>query len=128
VKGVLKDRVVVIVDDSIVRGTTSKKLIRLIREAGPKEIHFRVTAPPIQYPCHYGMDFPSREELIANQCNGDIEKIRQELGVDSLSYLSIEKLLESVPTANGEGYCTACFTGLYPVAIDPVGTKDENDI
>jgi amidophosphoribosyltransferase len=128
VKGVLKDRVVVIVDDSIVRGTTSKKLIRLIREAGPKEIHFRVTSPPIKYPCYYGMDFPNREELIANQCNGDIETIRKELGVDSLSYLSIEQLLESVPTANGEGYCTACFSGLYPITIDPVGTKDENDI
>ncbi len=128
VKGVLKDRIVVIIDDSIVRGTTSKKLIQLIREADPKEIHFRVTAPPIKYPCHYGMDFPSKEELIANQCNGDVEKIRQELGVDTLSYLSIENLLESVPTANGEGYCTACFSGSYPVAIDPVGAKDENDV
>jgi amidophosphoribosyltransferase len=128
VKGVLKDRVVVVIDDSIVRGTTSKKLIQLIREAEPKEIHFRVTAPPIKYPCHYGMDFPSKEELIANQCDGDIEKIRQELGVDSLAYLSIEKLLESVPIAKGEGYCTACFSGIYPVAIEPVGVKDENDV
>ncbi len=128
VKGVLKDRVVVIIDDSIVRGTTSKKLIQLIREAEPKEIHFRVTAPPIKYPCQYGMDFPSREELIANQCGGDVEKIRQELGVDSLAYLTIEKLLESVPTENGEGYCTACFSGFYPVAVEPVGAKDENDV
>lgn len=128
VKGVLKDRVVVIIDDSIVRGTTSKKLIQLIREAEPKAIHFRVTSPPIKYPCHYGMDFPSKEELIANQCDGDIEKIRRELGVDSLAYLTLEKLLDSVPTGGGQGYCTACFSGFYPVPIEPAGTKDENDV
>ncbi len=118
VKGVLKDRVVVIVDDSIVRGTTSKQLVQLIRSAGPKEVHFRVTAPPIKFPCHYGMDFPTPEELIANQCGGDIEAIRQELGVDSLGYLTIDELLASAPQENGEHYCTACFSGRYPIAID----------
>ncbi len=128
VKGVLKDRTVVIIDDSIVRGTTSKKLVKLIREAGPKSIHFRITSPPIKFPCYYGMDFPSREELIANQCGGDVEKIRQELGVETLAYLSIQKLLESVPVEEGKGYCTACFSGEYPISIDSVGSKDENDI
>jgi len=127
VRGVLKDRVVVIVDDSIVRGTTSKQLVKLIREAEPREIHFRVSSPPIKFPCHYGMDFPSREELIANRLDQDIEAIRQELGVDSLAYLSMEKLLESVPHENGSNYCTACFSGHYPVEIDREISKDAHD-
>ncbi len=127
VKGVLKDRVVVIVDDSIVRGTTSKQLVQLIRSAGPKEVHFRVTAPPIKFPCHYGMDFPTPEELIANQCGGDIEAIRQELGVDSLGYLTIDELLASAPQENGAHYCTACFSGRYPIAIDTHQSKEEHE-
>jgi len=127
VKGVLKDRVVVIVDDSIVRGTTSKQLVKLIREAEPREIHFRVSSPPIKFPCHYGMDFPSREELIANRLDQDIEAIRQELGVDSLAYLSLDKLLESVPHESGSNYCTACFSGQYPVPIDREVSKDAHD-
>ncbi len=128
VKGVLKDRVVVIVDDSIVRGTTSKQLVQLVRQAGAKEVHFRVTSPPIRFPCHYGMDFPSQSELIANQCGGDVEKIRRELGVDSLGYLPIEGLLESAPHENGENYCTACFSGDYPVEIDTGHSKNENEM
>ncbi|MEK7670298.1 MAG: phosphoribosyltransferase family protein, partial [Bacteroidota bacterium] len=127
VKGVLKGKKVVIVDDSIVRGTTSKQLVKLIREAEPKEIHFRVTSPPIRHPCHYGMDFPSREELIANKHNGNSDKIGKELGVDSLRYLSIEKLLEAAPKKNGAHYCTACFTGEYPVSIDTHASKNAND-
>jgi amidophosphoribosyltransferase len=127
VKGVIKGRTVVIVDDSIVRGTTSKQLVRLIREAEPKEIHFRVTSPPIKFPCHYGMDFPSREELIANRCDSDVEKIRQELQVDTLSYLSMQNLLEAAPSGNGAHYCTACFSGDYPIPIDRETSKDAND-
>lgn len=127
VKGVLKGKKVVIVDDSIVRGTTSKQLVKLVKEAGPKEVHFRVTSPPIRHPCHYGMDFPSREELIANRFNGNADKIGEELGVDSLQYLSIEKLLEAVPGKNGAHYCTACFTGEYPVSIDTHASKNAND-
>ncbi|MEK7748951.1 MAG: amidophosphoribosyltransferase [Bacteroidota bacterium] len=127
VKGVLKGKKVVIVDDSIVRGTTSKQLVKLIREAEPKEIHFRVTSPPIRHPCHYGMDFPSREELIANKHNGNADKIGKELGVDSLRYLSIEKLLEAAPKKDGAHYCTACFTGEYPVSIDTHASKNAND-
>ncbi|MBI3587415.1 MAG: amidophosphoribosyltransferase [Ignavibacteriales bacterium] len=127
VKGVIKGRKVVIVDDSIVRGTTSKQLVKLIREAEPKEIHFRVTSPPIKFPCHYGMDFPSKEELIANRCNSNIDEIAKELGVDSLAYLSMDKLLEAAPNGNGTHYCTACFSGNYPVAIDKELTKDAND-
>jgi len=127
VKGVLKDKVVVIVDDSIVRGTTSKQLVQLIRQAKPKEVHFRVTAPPIRFPCHYGMDFPTQRELIADQLNGDVKKIGEELGVDSLEYLELKDLLDSVPHENGANYCTACFSGTYPVPIDSNQTKDENE-
>jgi amidophosphoribosyltransferase len=127
VKGVIKGRKVVIVDDSIVRGTTSRQLVRLIREAEPKEIHFRVTSPPIKHPCHYGMDFPSNAELIANRCDSDVEKIRHELGVDSLAYLSMEKLLEAAPSDHGAQYCTACFSGTYPVPFDRETTKDVNE-
>jgi amidophosphoribosyltransferase len=128
VRGVLKDKVVVVVDDSIVRGTTSKQLVKLIREAGPKEVHFRVTSPPIRFPCYYGMDFPEPNELIANRCDGDINKIKEELGVDSLAYLSLDGLLKSVPKENGEWYCTACFNGEYPVAIDKDAKKEEHEI
>jgi len=127
VKGVLKDKVVVIVDDSIVRGTTSRQLVQLVKQAGPKEVHFRVTSPPIKYPCHYGMDFPTPKELIANQLDGDIEKIGQSLGVDSLSYLSIEDLLDCAPQENGENYCTACFSGEYPLKVETSQSKEENE-
>jgi amidophosphoribosyltransferase len=127
VRGVLRDKVVVIVDDSIVRGTTSKQLVKLIRDAGAREIHFRVTSPPVRFPCHYGMDFPSSEELIANVSGGDIGKIRDELGVDSLGYLSLEQLEASVPRDKGQEYCTACFSGRYPTAIEENGSKNEND-
>ncbi len=127
VRGVIEGKRVVIVDDSIVRGTTSKQLVKLIRNAGAREIHFRVTSPPIRYPCHYGMDFPSPEELIANWCDGDVEKIRKEIGVDSLGYLSLDKLLDSVPERRGDLYCTACFSGRYPTAVDNGGAKDENE-
>jgi amidophosphoribosyltransferase len=127
VKGVLKDKVVVVVDDSVVRGTTSKQLIQLIRAAGPKEVHFRVTSPPIMHPCQYGMDFPTPQELIANRCGGSIEAIGKELGVDSMGYLTIEEMLASAPHENGENYCTACFSGDYPVEIDLGQSKTELD-
>ena len=127
VRGVLKDKVVVIVDDSIVRGTTSKQLVQLVKQAGPKEVHFRVTSPPIKHPCHYGMDFPTADELIANQCGGDVRRIERELGVDTLEYLSLEKMLESVPQEGGADYCTACFSGRYPVPVDTAQSKEENE-
>jgi amidophosphoribosyltransferase len=131
VKSVLKDRIVVIVDDSIVRGTTAKMLVKLVREAGPKEIHLRITSPPIISPCHYGMDFPSKDELIANQCGNNLTKIKEYLDVDSVEYLSLEKLHDSVPqglTANGDkiGYCDACFSGNYPIEIEEI-EKSEFD-
>jgi len=122
VKGVIEHRPIVVIDDSIVRGTTSKSLIKLIREAKPKALHMRITSPPIKFPCYYGMDFPSREELIANDYKNE-EEIGKAIGVDTLHYLSMKKLLESVPHEPGIGYCTACFDGNYPVEIDEHTTK-----
>ncbi|MFP4543781.1 MAG: amidophosphoribosyltransferase [Candidatus Kapaibacterium sp.] len=122
VKGVIENRNVVVVDDSIVRGTTSKSLIKLIKEANPREIHMRITSPPIKFPCHYGMDFPSREELIANYYENE-QQIGDAIGVMSLHYLSKEKLMESVPHEEGVGYCTACFTGDYPIEIEKNSDK-----
>lgn len=130
VKGVINGRKLVIVDDSIVRGTTSKLLVDLIKKAGPEEIHLKITSPPIISPCFYGMDFPSSDELIANQHNQNVEDIRKELGVTSLAYLSTENLLSSVPFNNEKtDYCTACFTKNYPIPIEGLEEmkKDEFD-
>ncbi len=118
VKGVLEGRTIVMVDDSIVRGTTSRQLVNLIREANPKEIHLRISSSPIMHPCYYGMDFPSREELIANQMHGNIKEIQNYLNVDSLEYLTIDEMLEAVSEADSENFCTACFSGDYPTLVD----------
>ncbi len=115
VKGILNGRRVVVVEDSIVRGTTLRQLVKLIRQAGAKEVHVRVSSPPITSPCYYGMDFPSKKELIANKKT--VAEIAEFLDCDSLAYLSEEKLLDSVSHDNG-GYCTACFTGMYPIEIE----------
>ena len=105
-----KDRVITIIDDSIVRGTTAKKIIDLIRNAGAKEIHMRISSPPISGPCWYGIDTPNRQELIAGASS--VEEIKEFIGADSLKYLSVEGLHRAV---QGKGYCDACFTGQYPV-------------
>ncbi|KPL00553.1 MAG: amidophosphoribosyltransferase, partial [candidate division Zixibacteria bacterium SM23_73_2] len=115
VRGVLKGKKVVIVDDSIVRGTTSKKLIKMMRNAGAKEVHFRVSSPPIISPCYYGIDMPTKEELIAS--SKSVEQIRRYLDVDTLEYLSLEGMLSmhSLPQNN---FCVACFSGKYPTRIE----------
>ena len=128
VKGVLEGKTVVVVDDSIVRGTTSRQLVNLIREAKPKEIHLRISSSPIKFPCYYGMDFPSKEELIANQCDGDIKEIEKRLGVDSLEYLSIDEMLEAVSEAGEENFCTACFSGNYPTLVDSSYKKEMYEV
>ncbi|OGJ85041.1 MAG: amidophosphoribosyltransferase [Candidatus Raymondbacteria bacterium RifOxyA12_full_50_37] len=112
VRGVLKNRRIVLVEDSIVRGTTLRQLVSLIRNAGAKEIHIRVSSPPIKFPCYYGMDFPSFDELIAN--NKTIEETRQFLGVDSLGHLSINGLRKCMQE-EPNNYCYACFSGAYPL-------------
>jgi len=123
VGGVLKDRKVLMVDDSIVRGTTIKGLVKRIRDAGAREVHIRVTSPPIKYPCYYGMDFPTKEELIAN--GKSVKEIEKFLGVDSLEYLSLEKMIDAMPTDNGQDYCTACFSGDYPTDIKECLVKND---
>jgi amidophosphoribosyltransferase len=127
VRGAIEGRTVVVIDDSIVRGTTSKMLINLIRDANPKAIHVRISSPPIMNPCPYGMDFPSPGELIAVRNQGDIEKIRHEIGADSLSYLSMPKLLETVSHEGRCDWCTACFSGDYPIPPDSNLTKEEHE-
>ena len=107
----LAGRRVVVVDDSIVRGTTSRKLMRMIRNAGAREIHLRVASPPIRFPCFYGIDTPTRGELIAAE--NEVKAIAEFIGVDSLGYLSFDGLLASAPPPR-ENYCVACFDGSYP--------------
>ena len=121
VRGVLKGKRVVVVEDSIVRGTTLKHLTRMLREAGAAEVHIRVSSPPIISPCYYGIDFQTKDELIASQKT--VERIREHLGVDSLGYLSIEGMLKAVPNDGGNEYCTACFSELYPVQIEDEVSK-----
>ena len=106
----------VVVEDSVVRGTTTRGKMGALRAAGVKEIHVRVASPPIKHPCYYGIDFPTSEELIANQ-QPSVEAIREYLEVDSLHYLSLEGMLGCVspPSRN---YCTACFSGTYPLPVD----------
>jgi amidophosphoribosyltransferase len=128
VEGLLKDRVVVMVDDSIVRGTTAKQLVKMVRAAGAKEVHFRSAAPPVISPCFYGMDFPTESELLANQYDRDVEKMAEWLGVDSLAYVTADGMMEAVRSASGsEGFCNACFTTNYPVPVERGVEKEENE-
>lgn len=128
VEGVLKDRIVVLVDDSIVRGTTARFLVKMIRDAGAKEVHFRIASPPVISPCFYGMDFPSFDELFANKFT-DVDEMARWLGADSLAYLSVDGLMKAVREANPNphGYCNACFTANYPVPVEMDVTKEENE-
>jgi amidophosphoribosyltransferase len=112
VRSILEGKRVVLVDDSIVRGTTSRKIVGMVRAAGAKEVHVRVSCPPTISPCFYGIDTPSRSELIA--ATHTIEEIREFLEADSVGYLSLEGLLTSVGEGRGS-YCTSCYTGQYPV-------------
>jgi len=114
VKSILQGRRVVLVDDSIVRGTTSKKIVKMVRAAGATEVHMRISCPPTISPCFYGVDTPQRSELIA--ANKSVKEICDFIGADSLGYLSLEGLLSSVGPARNS-YCTSCYTGQYPVAV-----------
>ncbi|MFC1739167.1 amidophosphoribosyltransferase [Planctomycetota bacterium] len=115
VKEVASGKRIVVVDDSIVRGTTTRGKIRALREAGAKEIHMRVSCPPLRFPCFYGVDFPTKEELLAN--NRNLEQIREFLEVDSIGYMSLEGLLGCTALPAGH-YCTACWNGKYRIPID----------
>ncbi len=123
---VLRDAVqgkrVIMIDDSIVRGTTSDRIVRMLREAGAKEVHMRVSSPPFLWPCYFGTDVPARDQLIA--FNRSIEEIRSVIGADSLGYLRIERLAEM---AEGLGICKGCFTGKYPIAPPQEDIRGEFD-
>jgi len=112
IRSVLKGKRVIVVDDSIVRGTTSRKIIRMIRNAGAAEVHLRISCPPWRFPCCFGIDTPTRGELIG--ARHTVEETRQHVEADSLAYLSLEGLAAAVPKEAGP-YCDACFTGNYPV-------------
>jgi amidophosphoribosyltransferase len=115
VREILQDQRVVLVDDSIVRGTTSRKIVRMVKAAGAREVHLRISSPPTTGPCHYGIDTPLKSELIAS--NHSLEEIRQYIEATSLGYLSHDGLLRAVDDAAGQRHCTACFSGRYPVAV-----------
>jgi amidophosphoribosyltransferase len=111
---VLAGQRVVVVDDSIVRGNTSKQLVTMLREAGAKEVHLRIVSPPVKWPCFYGIDTDTQDQLIA--ANMSVDEICKHIGADSLAYLSEDGLRASVQ-AQHEGYCTACFSGSYPIKV-----------
>lgn len=115
VKEVVDGKRIVVVDDSIVRGTTTRGKIRTLRQAGAKQIHMRVSCPPIRFPCFYGIDFPTKEELLAN--NRDLEQIKEFLEVDSVGYMSLEGMLECAKLPE-DHYCTACWSAKYRIPID----------
>ena len=117
ISAVIKNKRVIMIDDSIVRGTTSARIVKMLRDAGAKEVHMRISSPPFLNPCFYGTDIDSRENLIA--CNYTLEEIRQKLGVDTLGYLSVESLTKicDCKAEDDKGFCSACFTGAYPTKI-----------
>ncbi|MCM2254432.1 MAG: amidophosphoribosyltransferase [Vicinamibacteria bacterium] len=120
---ILDGKRVVLIDDSIVRGTTSRKIVRMVRAAGAKEVHLRISSPPTIGPCYYGIDTPLKSELIA--ANSTVDEIRAHVEADSLAYLSHDGLLAAAGDAAGDRHCTACFSGRYPVAVTqaPVSTQ-----
>jgi len=124
IRDLVRGRRLVVVDDSIIRGTTSKSRIGLLREAGAREIHLRISCPPTRFPCYYGIDFPDAGELIA--ARKDVEAVRRHIGADSLRYLGLEGLLSAV-SGPPDHYCTACWTGHYPVAPEEAMDKSRHE-
>jgi amidophosphoribosyltransferase len=112
VRNLLEGKRIILIDDSIIRGTTSRKIVRMVRSAGAREVHLRISCPPTISPCYYGVDTPNKQELIA--ANASVEEIRQFIEADSLSYLSLEGLEQACDGGEGNHYCTACYTGDYP--------------
>src|SRR3712207_3627961 len=109
---IVAGRPLVVVDDSIVRGNTTRQIVQMLRDAGAREVHMRISAPPIRHPCHYGIDMSTTEEMVAH--GRDEDEIARELGCDSLAYLSLEGVYEAVGVAR-DRHCDACFTGEYPL-------------
>jgi amidophosphoribosyltransferase len=126
VKHVINGKRVVLIDDSIVRGTTSRKIVRMVRDAGAKEVHMRISCPPTVSPCYYGVDTPSKNQLIA--ANKSVDEIREYIGADSLAYLSLEGLRKAAGESEKLTYCTGCYTGKYPtrlVDVDDIQSASE---
>ncbi|KAB2331192.1 amidophosphoribosyltransferase [Cytobacillus depressus] len=126
VRGVVEGKRVIMVDDSIVRGTTSKRIVNLLREAGATEVHVVISSPAIKNPCFYGIDMSTRKELIA--ANHSIEEIREIMGADSLTFLSVDGMVEAInknESGKSQGLCLACFTGNYPTEINPVDSEEK---
>jgi amidophosphoribosyltransferase len=108
-----------VVDDSIVRGNTTRQIVQMLRDAGASEVHMRISAPPIRHPCHYGIDMSTREEMIAHERTE--AEVAAELGADSLAYLSLRGVYEAI-AGNAETHCDACFSGSYP--LNGTASKD----
>jgi amidophosphoribosyltransferase len=121
-KDAVKGKRVIMIDDSIVRGTTSDRIVSMLKEAGATEVHVRISSPPFLHPCYFGTDIPSEDQLIAH--NRTIEEIRQILGADSLGYLEISRLHE---LSAGKQYCDGCFTGNYPIEPPTEDIRGEHD-
>ncbi len=123
VEPVLRGKRVVVIDDSIVRGTTSRKIVKMVRDAGAREVHLRISSPPTQWPCYYGIDTPTRRELIAS--SHSVEEIARYVTADSLGYLSLEGMLEAVSGPRGDpgAYCHACFSGKYEIPFHPPANR-----
>ncbi|WP_296319875.1 amidophosphoribosyltransferase [Treponema sp. UBA3813] len=116
IKSDLEGKRVIVIDDSIVRGTTSRRLVEILRRAGAREVHFRVSSPPVKFPCHLGIDTPSKAELISS--THELEEIRAEIGADSLAFISLEGMIQALRSSSSEGkegWCEGCFSGIYPV-------------
>jgi amidophosphoribosyltransferase len=121
VRDVINDKKVVVVDDSIVRATTSRKIVQMIRKAGAKEVHMRISAPPTKYPCFYGIDTPNRRELIAS--THTLKEVNTYITSDSLGYISLKGLLKAV--GKNDSYCKACFDGDYPISFPLYDKKSQ---
>jgi amidophosphoribosyltransferase len=122
ISSTVRGKRVILIDDSIVRGTTSKRIVRLLREAGAKEVHMRVSSPPFLYPCFFGTDIRSREHLIA--ANHTVEEIAEIIGVDSLGFLGVENVTKLADNPSLE-FCTSCFTGRYPIEVPEIMPKEK---
>ena len=123
VRAVIEGRRVVVIDDSIVRGNTTKQIVSMLREAGAREVHMRISCPPIKWPCFYGIDFPDQDELIGAE--RDVDEIKRHIGADSLCYLSLEGMVAATEIP-GDEFCTACFSSLYPVRIPALELRSKN--
>jgi amidophosphoribosyltransferase len=122
VRSTLEGKRVVVIDDSIVRGTTSRKIVKMLKSSGAREVHLRISSPPTAWPCFYGIDTPSRQELIAASHSTD--EIARYVTADSLAYLSMEGLVRAAGDETGNSFCTACFSGKYPTGLPPSAPKN----